>query len=104
MISIPALIDRHEFLIERDGVTYGPFRGWFQSVRTMARPFYLVPSDADYVLYVRKEALGNFRIRPSDRVVRVATNDEFVVTGLPEDPSGEGWLYEIYLQFVRFPE
>lgn len=101
MISIPALIDRHEFTVERDGKIYGPFKGWFQSVRTMARPFYLVPADADYVLYVRKEALNGFQIRPNDRVIR-ANGDEFQVTGLPEDPSGEGWLYEVYLQFLRF--
>jgi len=101
VISLPAIIDRHEFEVYRDGVLIGKFRGWFQSVRTMARPFYLVPSDADYVLYVRKEAIGSFRFEPGDRIVRTDTGDEFQVTALPEDPSGEGWLYEIYLQYLR---
>ncbi len=100
MISLPAIIDRHEFTVERNGVTYGPFRGWFQSVRSMARPFYLVPVDADYVLYIRKEALGAFQLEPGDRIRR-SNGDEFQVVGVPEDPSGEGWLYEVYLQFIR---
>lgn len=102
MISLPAVIDRHEFTVERDGQTFGPFKGWFQSIRSMARPFYLVPADADYVLYVRQEALGSFRIRINDRITRTATGDQFVVSSIPEDPSGEGWLYEVYLQFVHF--
>ena len=101
MISLPAIIDRHKFTVKRSGATYGPFYGWFQSVRTAARPFYLVPVDADYVLYIRKEALGSFHLQPGDRIIREDTGDEFSVTGIPEDPSGEGWLYEVYLQFVR---
>lgn len=101
MITLPAVIDRHEFTVERNGVLYGPFRGWFQSVRSMARPFYLVPVDADYVLYVRKEAIGRFRFEPGDRIKRTGTGEEFQVASVPEDPSGEGWLYEIYLQHLR---
>jgi hypothetical protein len=98
--SLPALIDRHAFEVRRGEHVFGPFRGWFQSVRTMARPFYLVPADADYVLYIRKEALGTFRLRPNDRIHRIGTGEQFIVMGHPEDPSGEGWLFEVYLQFV----
>jgi len=101
MISLPAIIDRHEFVVQRDNVTFGPFKGWFQSIRSTARPFYLVPIDADYVLYVRKEAVGSFQIKPGDRIKRLSNGDEFQVSSLPEDPSGEGWLLEIYLQYVR---
>jgi len=101
MISLPAIIDRHEFQVIRDNQTFGPFRGWFQSIRSTARPFYLVPIDADYVLYIRKEAIGSFQLKPGDRIKRLSNGDEFIVSTLPEDPSGEGWLFEVYLQYVR---
>jgi hypothetical protein len=53
------------------------------------------------VLYIRKEAIGSFQLRPGDRIKRLSNGDEFIVSTLPEDPSGEGWLFEVYLQYVR---
>jgi len=105
VISLPAIIDRHPFEVKRRvGNTeqvFGPFAGWFQSVRSMARPFYLTPIDADVILYVRGEALNGFDIEPLDTIVRLDTGEEFTVNGVPEDPSGERWLFEIPLKKVR---
>lgn len=106
MIALPSLIDRHRFIVKRKTangteIQFGPFAGWFQSVRSMARPFYLTPIDADVILYVRGEVLGNFDIEPLDTIQRLDTNEQFTVNGVPEDPSGERWLFEIPLKKVR---
>lgn len=105
MISLPSLIDRHRFIVLRktdDGeLSFGPFAGWFQSVRSMARPFYLTPIDADVILYVRGEVIGDFEIQPLDTIKRLDTGEMFTVNGVPEDPSGERWLFEIPLKKIR---
>lgn len=106
MISLPTLIDRHQFVVKRrdnNGIerVFGPFAGWFQSVRSMARPFYLTPVDADVILYVRGEVLGSFDIEPLDTIERLDTGEQFTVNGVPEDPSGERWLFEIPLKKIR---